>query len=74
MGSSPLARRSSRTQGVSLDAIKYHVANALQKLGVSSRAELRIWNGVRRDSNLFKMELQMSQPSHLALWANSREA
>jgi DNA-binding CsgD family transcriptional regulator/catechol 2,3-dioxygenase-like lactoylglutathione lyase family enzyme len=41
-----------RRQGVSLDAVKYHVANALQKLGLASRAELRGWDGVRRDSAL----------------------
>ncbi len=51
-----------RGQGVSLDAIKYHVANALQKLGVSGRGDLRTWDGIRRDSNLYKMELQMSPP------------
>ena len=33
-------------QGVSVDAVKYHVANILQKLGFSSRAELRQWDGV----------------------------
>lgn len=38
--------------GVSLDAIKYHVANVLSKLGFASRAELRRWDGVRLDSNL----------------------
>ena len=32
-------------QGVSLEAVKYHVANALHKLGFASRAELRRWNG-----------------------------
>jgi DNA-binding CsgD family transcriptional regulator/catechol 2,3-dioxygenase-like lactoylglutathione lyase family enzyme len=48
-----------RRQGVSTDAVKYHVANALQKLGFSSRAELRRWDGVRRDSPLFKQELDM---------------
>src|SRR3954465_14636857 len=41
-----------RRQGVSLDAVKYHVANALQKLGLASRAELRRWNGVSGDSAL----------------------
>src|SRR3954470_15111108 len=41
-----------RRQGVSLDAVKYHVANALQKLGLASRAELRRWDGVRADSVL----------------------
>ncbi len=38
--------------GVSIDAVKFHVANALQKLGFSSRTELRRWRGVRRDSHL----------------------
>jgi len=48
-----------RRQGVSLDAVKYHVANALQKLGLSGRADLRRWDGVRRDSTLFRKELPM---------------
>jgi DNA-binding CsgD family transcriptional regulator/catechol 2,3-dioxygenase-like lactoylglutathione lyase family enzyme len=39
--------------GVSTDAVKYHVANALPKLGFTGRAELRQWDGVRRDSKLF---------------------
>ena len=46
-------------QGVSLDAVKYHVANALQKLGFSSRLDLRRWDGVRRDSRLFAKEQSM---------------
>ncbi len=37
-------------QGVSLDAVKYHVANALLKLGFATRAELRRWDGIRGDS------------------------
>jgi DNA-binding CsgD family transcriptional regulator/catechol 2,3-dioxygenase-like lactoylglutathione lyase family enzyme len=48
-------------QGVSLDAVKYHVANALQKLGLSSRTELRRWDGVRRDSHLHAKELSMER-------------
>src|SRR3569833_24269 len=40
-------------QGVSLEAVKFHVANARSKLGLSRRAELRHWDGVRRDSRLF---------------------
>ncbi len=39
-------------RGVSVDAVKYHVANALHKLGLASRTELRRWNGIRRDSRL----------------------
>ena len=46
-------------QGVSVDAVKFHVANALQKLGFSSRRELQRWDGVRRDSNLFEQERTM---------------
>ena len=43
-----------RRLGVSLDAVKYHVANALQKIGLSNRGELRAWNGVRRSSALYR--------------------
>jgi catechol 2,3-dioxygenase-like lactoylglutathione lyase family enzyme len=63
MGNADIAAR----QGVSPDAVKYHVANALSKLGLSTRAELRLWNGVRRDSNLFKQEKIMT--NDLALGA-----
>jgi catechol 2,3-dioxygenase-like lactoylglutathione lyase family enzyme len=49
-----------RLQGVSTDAVKYHVANILQKLGLSRRSELRQWTGVRRDSSLFKKEPTMT--------------
>lgn len=41
-----------RRQGVSLDAVKYHVANALQKLGLSNRKALMQWSGVARASAL----------------------
>lgn len=39
-------------RGVSVDAVKYHVANALLKLGLDRRAELRLWRGVPADSAL----------------------
>ncbi|WP_082701760.1 LuxR C-terminal-related transcriptional regulator [Novosphingobium sp. FSW06-99] len=50
-----------RAQGVSLDAVKYHVGNALQKLGLANRRALRVWDGVRRDSNLANREPGMDQ-------------
>jgi DNA-binding CsgD family transcriptional regulator/catechol 2,3-dioxygenase-like lactoylglutathione lyase family enzyme len=50
-----------RRQGVSLDAIKFHVANALLKLGLESRRDLRLWDGVRRDSPLSRTPA-MTQP------------
>jgi DNA-binding CsgD family transcriptional regulator/catechol 2,3-dioxygenase-like lactoylglutathione lyase family enzyme len=49
-----------RRQGVSTDAVKYHVANIMQKLALSRRNELRQWAGVRRDSSLFKKEPTMT--------------
>jgi DNA-binding CsgD family transcriptional regulator/catechol 2,3-dioxygenase-like lactoylglutathione lyase family enzyme len=49
-----------RLQGVSTDAVKYHVANILQKLELSRRNDLRQWTGVRRDSSLFKKEPTMT--------------
>src|SRR5689334_4517986 len=36
----------SERMGVSLDAVKFHVGNALSKLGFSSREQLRLWDGV----------------------------
>ena len=61
MTNSEIAKR----RGISLDAVKYHVANALLKLGFSKRAELRRWNGVRRDSNLFARETAMIEETKL---------
>ncbi|TCO52321.1 VOC family protein [Actinocrispum wychmicini] len=41
-----------RRRGVSLDAVKFHVANAVAKLGLANRAALRQWPGVPADSAL----------------------
>jgi catechol 2,3-dioxygenase-like lactoylglutathione lyase family enzyme/DNA-binding CsgD family transcriptional regulator len=54
-------------QGVSLDAVKFHVANALAKLGLASRKELRRWDGVRAESALKGKEAAMTE--ELALGA-----
>jgi DNA-binding CsgD family transcriptional regulator/catechol 2,3-dioxygenase-like lactoylglutathione lyase family enzyme len=45
-------RRIAERMGVSLDAIKFHVSNALSKLGFSSRQELRRWDGVAKNTAL----------------------
>jgi DNA-binding CsgD family transcriptional regulator/catechol 2,3-dioxygenase-like lactoylglutathione lyase family enzyme len=37
---------------ISIDAVKYHVANALEKLGVANRKELRQWHRAPKDSAL----------------------
>ena len=39
-------------QGVSVDAVKFHLSNALAKLGFTSRRQLRRWTGVNRSSAL----------------------
>jgi catechol 2,3-dioxygenase-like lactoylglutathione lyase family enzyme len=41
-------------QGVSVDAVKFHVSNALTKLGFDSRRQLQRWSGVRRGSAMNK--------------------
>jgi DNA-binding CsgD family transcriptional regulator/catechol 2,3-dioxygenase-like lactoylglutathione lyase family enzyme len=38
--------------GVSTDAVKFHVANCLAKLGLEDRKALRQWPGIRQDSAL----------------------
>ncbi len=39
-------RQIARRRGVSLDAVKFHVANAVAKLGLADRAALRAWRGI----------------------------
>jgi DNA-binding CsgD family transcriptional regulator/catechol 2,3-dioxygenase-like lactoylglutathione lyase family enzyme len=46
-------RRIADRMGVSLDAVKFHVGNALSKLGFSSREQLRRWDGVARHTALY---------------------
>jgi DNA-binding CsgD family transcriptional regulator/catechol 2,3-dioxygenase-like lactoylglutathione lyase family enzyme len=48
-------RRIAERMGVSVDAVKFHVGNALSKLGFSSREELRLWSGVARGTALDRM-------------------
>jgi DNA-binding CsgD family transcriptional regulator/catechol 2,3-dioxygenase-like lactoylglutathione lyase family enzyme len=40
-------RQIAARRGISLDAVKFHVANARDKLGVDSRTSLRHWRGRR---------------------------
>lgn len=50
---------------ISRDAVKFHVGNALQKLGFANRKELKSWNGVRKDSHLRKRMLNMGEVTRL---------
>ncbi|MEU4194716.1 LuxR C-terminal-related transcriptional regulator [Kribbella sp. NPDC026611] len=45
-------REIARRRGVSPDAVKFHITNAMRKLGLARRAELRTWRGVPADSAL----------------------
>ena len=46
------SRQIAQRRGISIDAVKYHVANALAKLGVANRKELRQWHRAPKDSAL----------------------
>ena len=48
-------RKIAERMGISLDAVKFHVGNALSKLGYSGREELRQWEGVARGTALDRM-------------------
>ncbi len=47
-------------RGISLDAVKYHVANAIGKLGVRNRKALKNWVGSHKNSLLNSWETEMN--------------
>ena len=54
-------REIAERRGISLDAVKFHVANALQKLGLANRGALKCWNGIARGTALFSTEITMGE-------------
>lgn len=52
-------KRIAQQLGVSEDAVKYHVANALSKLGLDDKRALRQWDGVAKSSALHGKEKTM---------------
>jgi DNA-binding CsgD family transcriptional regulator len=46
------SRQIAERRGISIDAVKYHVANALAKLGLANRRELRHWHRAPNGSAL----------------------
>jgi DNA-binding CsgD family transcriptional regulator/catechol 2,3-dioxygenase-like lactoylglutathione lyase family enzyme len=58
-------RKIASSLGVSLDAVKEHVANAIGKLGLESRAALRHWQGAPYDSAIKRSEKTMSEQLNL---------
>jgi len=53
-------RQIAKRRGISLDAVKYHVANAVAKLGLGSRQALRSWFAVPKHSALSQRESIMT--------------
>lgn len=59
--------RIAKARGISRDAVKFHVANALLKLGLDNRAQLRRWDGVAMTSALRRKGSDMTtQQAHSA--------
>lgn len=61
--------RIAKARGISRDAVKFHVANALLKLGLDNRAQLRRWNGVSAASALKRKDPAMLSASPTPLGA-----
>jgi DNA-binding CsgD family transcriptional regulator/catechol 2,3-dioxygenase-like lactoylglutathione lyase family enzyme len=49
-------RTIARLQGISLDGVKFHVENAVAKLGLANRAALRAWRGAPAESTINRMQ------------------
>jgi DNA-binding CsgD family transcriptional regulator/predicted enzyme related to lactoylglutathione lyase len=56
-------RTISKRLHISLDGVKFHVANAVAKLGVANRAALRKWKGAPMESPLRNRAQTMSAPA-----------
>lgn len=72
-------RRIAERMGVSPDAVKFHVGNALSKLGYAGREELRLWDGVARGTALDRMRrgdmgATMSRDGYMMLGQVARTA
>jgi DNA-binding CsgD family transcriptional regulator/catechol 2,3-dioxygenase-like lactoylglutathione lyase family enzyme len=68
-----------RRRGVSVDAVKFHMANALGKLGLRSRRELKAWFRAPAESaqareKKVKLELQLGSIGQIARSVGNIEA
>jgi DNA-binding CsgD family transcriptional regulator/predicted enzyme related to lactoylglutathione lyase len=59
------SRQIAERRGISIDAVKFHVANALAKLKLPSRKALRHWHQAPLQSALHRQEIIMDSKSHL---------
>ncbi|MPZ21797.1 MAG: hypothetical protein GEV06_28525 [Luteitalea sp.] len=53
-------REIARRRGISLDAVKFHIDNALGKLGLENRAALRKWHGAPIESAVSRKGASMT--------------
>src|SRR5580698_2498639 len=54
------SRQIAERRGISVDAVKFHIANALEKLGLANRRELKLWHRAPKNSAL--KEKKMNAP------------
>jgi DNA-binding CsgD family transcriptional regulator/catechol 2,3-dioxygenase-like lactoylglutathione lyase family enzyme len=66
-------RAIARRLGVSLDAVKYHVRNAFGKLAITTRAELRGWQGAPRGAGRGRAMTMTEAPRLGAIGQISRQ-
>jgi DNA-binding CsgD family transcriptional regulator/predicted enzyme related to lactoylglutathione lyase len=59
------SREIAERRGISIDAVKYHVANVLAKLGLANRAALRHWHQAPKQSALKHKETAVNAPTSL---------
>src|SRR5262245_40635540 len=57
------SREIARRRGISVDAVKFHVSNALAKLGLRDRRALRLWFRAPISSALAKARARRSAPT-----------
>ncbi len=59
------SRQIAERRGISVEAVKFHVANALAKLGLTNRRALRHWHQPPKHSALHQKESTMNAPTTL---------
>jgi len=59
------SREIAARRGISIDAVKFHVANALAKLGLPNRKALRHWHQAPMQSGLHQKETRMDSRTQL---------
>ena len=64
------SRQIAERRGISIDAVKYHVANALATLGLANRKELRHWHRAPKNSAL--KDTPMNAPWNMGLDRSDR--